>query len=264
MDYLELDDSAIQAFEELGDDFGTIASRPPASTSVTLSKRSRRRVEAMYLFMLEDPFHTPRDLANALGLPRVPQLQKATTEHGDADFCQLSRSCIATLDLWVTKHLPSRKFTKIQIGLAHRDVRSLPFLGRDITLPHHRPQQRENFPNPGLERPIHYFFYGTLADPARLERLLDIPAQNLPPLEPAILLDGSVRTWAGKYKALVDKPGARVNGFAFLINSLEQEDALRIYEGNSYEVVEARFTVNGRELIGRTFRFAGFDDELMD
>jgi hypothetical protein len=115
----------------------------------------------------------------------------------------------------VKKHHPNQKFTKIRLGLAHEDLGELPLLGRDATLPHHRPQV---FVSPtkqyAIECPVHYFFYDTLAGPARLERLFGVPASESSPLQPAILLDGRTRTWAGKYRALVDEPGATVNGFA--------------------------------------------------
>lgn len=109
-----------------------------------------------------------------------------------------------------------------------------------------------------------YFFYGTLADPTRLSRLFDIPSAQLLRLDTAVLLDGRVRTWAGKYRAVVDCPGGRVEGYAFSVTSSEQEDALRVHEGDSYEVVTARLVVKGKEMVGRTFRCAGFEDALTE
>jgi hypothetical protein len=35
-----------------------------------------------------------------------------------------------------------------------------------------------------------------------------------------------------------------------------------VYEGDSYEVVAARIVLEGKDVVGRTFRFAGFEDEL--
>ena len=267
MDYLELDDSAIRALEELDGDFNLhhILSTPSIPTSTTLRTRVRRRVEASYLLRLKNPLPTPRDIANVLGLSRVPQLENGTTEDGEASFCRLSQSSINAFDPWVKKHYPLQKFTKIRIGVAHKDDGELPFLGRDVTLLHHRP----HFParltkHAASEYPIHYFFYGTLADTARLERLLGIPASKLLPLKPANLLDGRIRTWAGKYRALADGPGAIVNGFAYLCTSSDEEDALRVYEGDDYEVVAAKLIVDGKEMMGRTFRFAGLHDELTE
>jgi hypothetical protein len=118
--------------------------------------------------------------------------------------------------------------------------------------------------HPGNEYPVFYFFYGTLASPERLSRLFDIPESQIPRLEQATLLDGRIRTWAGKYRALVDSPGARVAGCVFRVISVDQEGALRSYEGDNYEVLAARFVVCGREVEGRTFRFAGFEDDLTE
>lgn len=136
----------------------------------TLRTRPRRRVEVSYLLRLENSFPTPRDIANALGLSRVPQLESGTAEDGEASFCRLSQSSINALGSWVTKHHASQNVTRIRTGLAHRDLGELPLLGRDVVLPHHRP----HFPvspikQHVLEYPVHSFFYGTLADPARLE-----------------------------------------------------------------------------------------------
>jgi len=272
MDYLELDDVATQAFEELGGDLDLphIPSKrfEPTNTSTTSPpKRPRRRVEAFYLFRLEHPLSTPRDVANALCLSRVPQVESGTGEDGEAGFCRLSQSGMNALDTLIEKHCPDQKFTKIRIGLAHKDTGELPLLSRDPTLPHHRPDCLDMLTltqQDGHEFPVDYFFYGTLADPERLERLFGVPASELSTLQPAVLMDGRVRTWAGKYKALVDEPGAVVDGVAYACMSVEQEDALRVYEGDAYEVVAARLIVNGAEVAGRTFRFAGFDNDLSE
>jgi hypothetical protein len=265
MDYLELEDSAMLAFEELGGNFISehVLSKPVASTSAPLTKRSRRRVETSYLIRLGGPFSTPRDIANALSLSRVPQLESGEAEDGEASFCRLSESSINALDVWVKKHNPNHNMTKVRISLAHKDFGDLPILGCDPTLPHHRPQTAVGtIKQRVLEYPVHYFFYGTLADPERLERLLGIPASDLPPLQPAIVLNGRVEIWAGKYRALVDSPGAKADGFAYAVTSSDQEEALRVYEGDHYEVVAARIVVGGQQIVGRTFRFAGFEDEL--
>ncbi|OAL54470.1 hypothetical protein IQ07DRAFT_595980 [Pyrenochaeta sp. DS3sAY3a] len=265
MDYLELDESAMQAFQELGGgiDLQHASSKPAILTPTTSRIHPRRRLEAQYLFRLENLFLTPRDIANALGLLRVPQLVTGTAQDGEASFCRLSQSSMSALDSWITRHHPNHQITKIRIGLAHKDPGELPFLGRDATLPQHRPHLLAMPTSQHvLEYPVHYFFYGTLADPARLERLFGVPASKLPRLQAAILLDGRIRTWGGKYRALVDGPGDMVNGFAYAITTTDQEDALRLYEGDNYEVVTATMIVDGKEITGRSFRFAGFENEL--
>ncbi|KAF2188331.1 hypothetical protein K469DRAFT_703839 [Zopfia rhizophila CBS 207.26] len=275
MDYLdELDNSAIQALTELGGgiDFHLPSITPTAtinntSPSSTRPARRRRRVQATYLLRLEHPLLAPRDVANILGLSRVPQLETGSGEDGEARFCRLSQSSIDALDSWTAKHYPRKMFTKIRLGIAHKDSLKLPILGRDPTLPHHRPSvptspvKKRIYPE--YEYPVYYFFYGTLASPSRLSLLFGIPSSQLPRFEAAPLLDGQIRTWAGKYRALVDSPGGKVEGCVYPVMSVDQEDALRVYEGDSYEVVGARVVLEGREMEGRTFRFSGFEDELI-
>lgn len=267
MDYLELDDTAMQALGELGGDSDShyVPPTPSPSIYITSRARSRRRVETTYLIRLGSPFPTPRDLANALDLSRVPQLEHGTAKDGEASFCRIPQSAINALNAWAAKHPKAQKLTKIRIGLAHKDLGELPLLGRDPTLPQHRPDFPSSTTNQHvLEYPVRYFFYGTLADPERLGRLFGMCASELQTLQAASLLGGRIKRWAGKYKALVDDSKAIVNGFAYVVISADQEDALRVYEGDGYEVVAARLVVDGQEIMGRTFRFAGFDDELVE
>ena len=77
-----------------------------------------------------------------------------------------------------------------------------------------------------------------------------------PILEPACLAGGIIKTWAGKYKALVDgSETARVKGWAYRVETEECEDALRFYESEKYEVVRCCIAMAGKEVKGCTFRF---------
>lgn len=111
MDYIELDDSAIQAFQELGGDIDLqyVSSNPAILIPTTSRIRPRCRIEAQYLFRLENLFLTPRDIANALGLLRVPQLVSGTAQDWEASFCRLSQSSMNTLDSWIIKHHQNHK-----------------------------------------------------------------------------------------------------------------------------------------------------------
>lgn len=274
MEYLdELDDFAVQALAELsgGMEF-PVPSTPRATTihgshsllSLARPSRRHRRVPATYLLRLEPPLSTPLDVANNLGLSRVSQLEIGSGEGGSTLFCRLTQHDVDLVDAWATRHLPQKSFTKIRLGIAHRDSHRLPVLGQDPTLPHHRPSKPDLPERIGPEyvSPVYYFFYGALASYTQLPRLFGVAASELPRLKEASLLDGRVRTWANRYQALVHYPGAKVNGFMFPVASLEQEMAMRVYEGDNYEVVNARVVVDGREIVARTFRFAGFEDEL--
>jgi hypothetical protein len=290
MDYFdELDDSAIEAFADLGlatedhdgshveklsdaaiqalSDFRLAGdqpenSNPDVNTSAANPSR-RRRVQTNYLLRLDYPFTTPRDVAHQLGLSRVPKIEVGEGEDGSTCFCHLDQSGIDALDAWsarTAKDYPGRKWTKVMLNIAHKDT-ALPHLGRDETLPQHRPCT--SVPQK-TEYPIDYFFYGTLAAPDRLARLFGIEINEVAELRPAICLDGRFRIWANKYRALVDCPGGKVQGHVFRVKSVEEEEALRAYEGDSYEVVNARVEIRGEVKGCRTFRFAGYKDELED
>lgn len=52
--------------------------------------------------------------------------------------------------------------------------------------------------------PCGSFFYGTLADPVIISRILGLAEVDFPTLRPSAITGGSVLYWGGKYKALVD------------------------------------------------------------
>lgn len=108
------------------------------------------------------------------------------------------------------------------------------------------------------QHPVWYFFYGTLGQPdlLRLQDLLDL--DFLPGLQAAVVEGGRLESWGGKYKALVSgPPDAIVPGWAYLVESLEHEEALRCYETEKYEVVRCTIILeNGDRIGGLTFRFA--------
>ena len=114
--------------------------------------------------------------------------------------------------------------------------------------------------------PVWYFFYGTLANPDLLSGLLNLPEANSPILRPARVSQGIIKTWAHKYKALIDGPStAHVDGWAYEVTSSEHEDALLFYETEMYEVVRCTIAMNAGEDVvqGCTFRFVGSGGDLL-
>lgn len=110
--------------------------------------------------------------------------------------------------------------------------------------------------------PVWYFFYGTLANTEVLSRQLSLPEDKISLLAPAIISGGVIKTWASKYKALVDgSSSCLVKGSAFQVMSREQEDALRSYETDNYEVVRCEISTGGSAVPGCTFRFVGKIDK---
>lgn len=61
-----------------------------------------------------------------------------------------------------------------------------------------------------------------------------------------------------------DCPGRRVEKHVYLVGSVSEDDVLRGYEGDDYEVVTARIVVHGKDMLRRTFRYAGYEDELSE
>lgn len=132
---------------------------------------------------------------------------------------------------------------------------AFPTLGLDSTMTQYRPSSADD---PSLlpsqtQYPVWYFFYGTLADPEVLNRLLGVK----PEYKAASVRGGTLHTWGGKYKALVDCPGRLVHGHAFLVQDQDQEEALRCYETDKYEVVRCEISMGDEDVRGLTFRFAG-------
>lgn len=113
-------------------------------------------------------------------------------------------------------------------------------------------------------KPVYYFFYGTLAQPKVLSHILDLEEQ--PVLRPAKITGYALADW-GQYRALVNgEPGQEVTGYAYLVESIEDELQLARYETNAYEAAPCRIRfADGRDPAqeqGMTFRYAGDDEAL--
>ncbi|KAI4688047.1 uncharacterized protein J4E84_004975 [Alternaria hordeiaustralica] len=230
----------------------------------------RKSSKMDYLFKITAPI-TPTILASAAILATQPKIHQGQGEDGDALFCQIRDIDIPTIKKWLAEAYPTISPTFIPINIARKTLSpfsAYPTLGYDTTLPHHRPQNTtdsEYLPAQN-QFPVWYFFYGTLANPSHLAHLFNSPPGHQHTLLPAMIHSGKIRTWGGKYKALVDNPGTCVEGCAYEVVSKEQEDALRVYETAKYEVVRVeimcRMDFRARFVRGLTFRFAGEEGEL--
>ena len=232
----------------------------------------RKSSKMDYLFKITAPI-TPTILASAAIFPTQPKIHEGQGEDGDALFCQIRDIDIPTIKEWLAKTYPTISPTFIPINIARKALSpysAYPTLGYDTTLPHRRPQiinttDTEYLPTQN-QYPVWYFCYGTLANPSQLAHLFNSPPDQPHTLLPAMIHSGKIRTWAGKYKALVDNPGTCVEGCAYEVVSQEQEDALRMYETAKYEVVRVeimcRMDFRARFVRGLTFRFAGEEGEL--
>lgn len=141
----------------------------------------------------------------------------------------------------------------------------VPSLGMDAKMPQFRPERVsdakwQNSRPRQAEWPIYYFFYGTLMKWEVLGGVLGRDESDAEMLEekllPALVYGGKLRTWGGKYKALVDGgPGDMVEGKAFCVEDEEDEEASRQYEMAAYEVVRCKIELKEKLVRGCTFRF---------
>jgi gamma-glutamylcyclotransferase (GGCT)/AIG2-like uncharacterized protein YtfP/sulfur relay (sulfurtransferase) DsrC/TusE family protein len=198
---------------------------------------------------------TAADIQTIAGLPHPPKT--VANDSGDKSSAVVDAPTIAALE----KALPLGFFFVPLPASATKDLSAVsiaPTLGVDATLPQHRicsapcPLQSEY--------PVSYFFYGTLAEPERLSRILDLDCE--PSLTAATISRGRRKNW-GPYCALVDgTEHDKVQGWLYRVDSKEHEDELRRYESSNYEVVRCEIEAGGEVIHGLTFRFCGDEREL--
>ena len=242
---------------------------------------SDSRAKSSYLIRLEGVLNTPQSIREAANLTSPPRIVHGTSEARDAtsqtrdvDFCIIDGNAKQSIETWLSQQKSTFRPTFVRVSKAQKDFdpNSIhPTLGLESTLPQHRypsepgrcfdTQHRGSSSgkrSPVLqdEYPVWYFFYGTLADPAILARTLSLPEAEIPLLVPASISGGQIKTWNGKYNALVDgRSGDHVRGSAYQVTSKEREDDLRLYETDKYEVVRCRVRMAGGTVQGLTFRF---------
>lgn len=220
---------------------------------------------ARFLLKLDGPFSDITIIQQAAALPHPPKIREGTDDSGrPVRFCEidsLARDQITAfaqqnaLSYNVTTNiLPDRTAEK---NLSPDSLH--PTLGVESTLPQFRGTDVSPHND---EYPVWYFFYGTLADPDILTAQTGVEE---PGLIPAHISGGVLKTWGGKYKALVDQRGhgkeSNVAGHAFCVESENVETGLRVYETDKYEVVRCTIEMGDRREQGLTFRFMG-DDAL--
>ncbi|KAM0809457.1 hypothetical protein AB5N19_09801 [Seiridium cardinale] len=224
------------------------------------AKRSKKK-SAMFLLKLEGPLRDVKTDQQAARLAHIPELLVGSDDFdGESHFCKIDSLARDNILEFIRRQAPSFEPTTIRHSVADKDlcpISAHPTLGIEATLPQFR--HEDNVVPRNDEYPVWYFFYGTLADPEVLERL--IGAQN-PHLVSAQIRGGILKTWGGKYKALVDQTAGKmeevISGHAFLVKTQEQEAALRAYETDNYEVVCCGIEMDeGRYVRGLTFRFVG-------
>ncbi|KAI5924752.1 hypothetical protein F4810DRAFT_718970 [Camillea tinctor] len=212
-----------------------------------------------YLLRLEGPVDSLEIVKRAAQLKEDPPIYHGTDDDGKpAIFCKLDGAARNNIIASLSEDKSCFQPTFVRYSRAAKELSAssaYPTLGIDATMPQHRPSSADD---PSLvpsqdQYPVWYFFYGTLADPTVLSRLLGVK----PSYRNASVHGGSLTTWGGKYKALVDSPGKAVHGHAFLVEDVEQEEALCCYETGKYEVVRCELILEDKKVRGLTFRFVG-------
>ncbi|KAL8672107.1 MAG: hypothetical protein Q9168_003413 [Polycauliona sp. 1 TL-2023] len=206
----------------------------------------------------EGPFIDIETLQRLVGISA--KLEKGRGEEGEADFAVVDSSAKRATEAWLLDSSSVWRPTFVRLTKARKDLSAssmYPTLGVASCLPQYRANNSDQVFRPAQdEYPVWYFFYGTLQDPEILRQCLEI--SDLPEMTPASVRGGILRSWDGKYKALVDGPdSARVDGYAYQVESPEHEDLLRFRETENYEVVRCRIDLDGKiGVLGLTFRFA--------
>ncbi|EKG11170.1 AIG2-like protein [Macrophomina phaseolina MS6] len=256
----------------LDDISGLAAHQQELRTRPACPVKSRKGGDAniSYLVKLAGPLSSTAQIQAAAGLSAAPTIIPGTNDDGEpAAFCQLSQDAAHRIEAWLSEAgIPDRdRPTFVRLSQAAKELSPTsryPTLGIDTTLPQHRQGSTTTFFHPLQDEwPVWYFFYGTLADPDKLIGLLGLSDENRPVLQRASVQHGHIRTWAGKYNALVDGTET-VHGWAYCVRTKEHEDALRAYETEKYEVVRCRITMDKskEEFWGCTFRFV--DESCLD
>jgi gamma-glutamylcyclotransferase (GGCT)/AIG2-like uncharacterized protein YtfP len=124
-------------------------------------------------------------------------------------------------------------------------------------------EQHSRPPNPNVFCKQLYFFYGTLADPATLAKVLNLPSQ--PVLRPAKVTGYRCMLW-GPYPALIDdRFGGTVHGVVYEVQSPEKRKLLESYETDRYENAACQIVLeDDTNVVGRTFRWDGKKKDLVE
>jgi len=219
-----------------------------------------------YILRLEDPISTPETLRHVLGLTDTPERHAGESDTDPASICKLSFEARTKLLDWLASNHPRFKPTIVRLSKATKELdpnTPAPYLGIDTTLPHNRSSTVSFQPRPRQdEYPVWYFFYGRLAEPETLQRLLDL--DSTPSYEPAKVYGAKMGEWGGKYRAVVDgTPRDCVMGRAFLVTTQTQEEALLFFETGVYEVVRCGIYMGRVVQPGLVFRFVGADGDCV-
>ena len=235
--------------------------KPQRSAGQVGPSVSEASSKSTYILKLEGPFDTPAKVQEAAALTETPAITTGSGQLGDASFVTIDTTAKDAITSWLSRH-GTKGFapTIVKVSKSAKDLSAhsmCPTLGIETTLPQHRPQTSgaEFTPAPD-QYPVWYFVYGNLAVPEILTRRLSL--SEPPKFTPATVKGGVIRRWRNKDNALIDDgSSAYTSGWAYLLQTEEHEEALRLYETENYEIVRCLITMEGKEVWGLTFKFVG-------
>jgi len=222
-----------------------------------------------YILKLEGPLDTAAKVQEAANLQVLPTITTGIGELGEASFVTIDTTARNAIAVWLSKQRTSFAPTIVRVSKSGKDLSEhsmYPMLGVDTILPQYRADTVDaKFVPTQNQYPVWYFFYGNLAVPDILSRCLGLSEK--PTFTPATVTGGVIKKWRGKYNALLDSDGAEtacVDGWAYLIETEEHEEALRLYETENYEIVRCTISMEGRSdaVKGLTFKFVGPSEHL--
>ncbi|KAI1737151.1 hypothetical protein F4680DRAFT_460673 [Xylaria scruposa] len=220
--------------------FSRMKTSKPSAGLTTIQNRT-------YLLKLESLMESLEMVKLAANLKEDPPVYFGTDDDGNPTaFCKVDLAVKESILAYLSKMKWRFQPTFVPYSMAMKDLSTTsayPTLGLDALMPQFRPSSIKD----------HYFFYGTLANSTVLGRLLGV----VPLHKDASVQGGILKTWRGKYKAMVDSLGGIVHGSAFLVQDQNQEEILRCYETESYEVVRCELDIKGERVMRLTFRFVG-------
>ncbi|KAF5576805.1 hypothetical protein FPANT_10764 [Fusarium pseudoanthophilum] len=227
-------------------------------------ERYRRKLEASkFLIKLEGPLNTTEAVAQAAGIPSPNgDAISATDSSGKVgSFLEINAVNKIAIESYLRAKPSLNTFvpTFILCNPARKDLSPIslhPTLGIESTLPHRRLQHLHDEPRPAQdEYPVWYFVYGDLAEEDILLELLGCE----PRLQVKVQAFGGLLRRRGQSWAVINDPdGERcMPWMALLVETKAQEDMLRVYQTDAYEVVRCPIGLRSEEglIAGLTFRF---------
>lgn len=222
---------------------------------------------SIYLLKLEDILDSPQKVQEIASIHHVPQVLKGSTECGDdQDFCLIDGVIKARISDALSAE-GRRHFhpTFVRQSSSEKKLSSssiAPTLGMDATMPQHRLDSDDSRPDPlQNEFPVWYFFYGNLAKEEILTKLLSL--STAPVYYPAKVHGAVMKKWTERYNAVLDGPmSSIVDGWAYQVQSEEEESNLRFHETGNYEVVRCSIQMSEETVKGLIFRYCGLLSQI--